>query len=197
MRSTANNRPWALQPNTVCSTFPENPVTNKLTGENKWEINLKCKLKEVTKGDACVIAILPNYTALDIHKENLFFTITYEDDSSEYDMLPIDIYNGQVIVLKIVHTPKKGLGIFINNVKMLEFDLTSKNIKSSKGTCVVLGSNTFSPNSNSKPSDLDLYDFKVYVNDVLESDHDFTNIIFNKSYDKTKNLNFLHTYNEG
>lgn len=197
MRSTANSKPWALQPSTVCSTFPEAPVTEFITGEYKWKIQLKCKLNVVDNGDACVLSILPSYIALDIHKQNLFFTITYEDDSSEYGMLPIDIVNGQVIDLSLIHEPNKALGIFINDVKMLEFNLVSKGIKTSDGTCVVIGSNTFFPNHQSKPSDLDLYEFKVYINDELKSDHDFKNIIFNKSYDKTENLNFLHTYNEG
>ena len=196
MRNTADGKCWSLEPSIVCDTFPEDPVNRYINGDHKWKIVLKCKLNEVQKGDACVLSILPSYIALDIHKENFFFTITYEDDSTEYDILPIDIYNGQRISITYEHTPKQNFSVFINNEEMINFDLTKKGIKSGVNSCVVIGSNTFISDHLSKPADLDLYEFKVYINDILECNHDFKNIIFNKSYDKTGNLNFLHTYNE-
>jgi hypothetical protein len=197
MISTANNRPWSLEPSIVCNTFPEDPINRYITGDYNWKVELDCTLNEVQKGDACVVSILPSYIALDIHKENFFFTISYEDDSTEYDILPIDIFNGQRVNISIEHSPKQNLIVFINNNEMVKFNLTSKGIKSGTNPCVVIGSNTFLADHLSKPSDLTLHGFKIYVEGELKSDHDFIQIIFNKSYDKTGNLNFLHTYNEG
>lgn len=196
MIPTASNRVWALEPNVICETFPSDPVTNYLNSVYKWKVKLGCTLNKVGSGDSCIISILPSYIALDIHKEKLYFTTSYGDNTSEYKEVLIPIHENLLLNISIEHIPNKNLVVFINNKEAVKFDLTSKSINVGTKTCVVIGSNTFLPTDQSRNSDLTLHNFSVTVNDVVKSDHDFKKIIFNKSYDKTENLNFLHTYNE-
>ena len=79
MKVIKNNIPWVLNPNIICEAFPEDPVTNYINGEYDWEIALDCILNQVDDKDSCLLSILPSYIALDIHKKQLFFTVTYSD----------------------------------------------------------------------------------------------------------------------
>jgi hypothetical protein len=58
---------------------------------------------------------------------------------------------------------------------------------------MVFGANSYSHiDENSNSTELKLYEFKLYEKSKLLVHHTFDEIIFNKSVDKTGNLNFIH-----
>jgi hypothetical protein len=185
--------PWILFPSSLCDTFPEVPATKVLSGEHDFEINLNCTLLDTVDINATVFAILPKYTGLDIHKNLLFFTVKFEDETSEYFQFPFIIYNGVDMELKLIHKSNRFLRIYINDEEQLNLDLKIKGLYRENNSCIVFGANSYNDcNENSNITELNLHEFSLLSKNKLLAHHTFDNIIFNKSVDKTGNLNFIH-----
>ena len=197
MKVIKNNIPWVLSPNIICEAFPEDPVTNYINGEYDWEITLDCILNQLDDRDSCLLSILPSYIALDIHKKQLFFTITYSDDTTEYKQIPVELSNKMNLNISIKHTPNNKLTVFIDKVEKCSFSLTEKPIKSNISSSVVIGSNTIKESTITKRANILITSFTVKLDGEVKALHLFDEYIFNKSIDKTGNLNFLHTYYNG
>ena len=186
-------KPWIFYPSSLCDTFPENPATKVLSGEYNFQIEMKITLLNTIDVNGTVFSILTNYTALDIHKNLLFFTIRFEDGTSKFYQFPFQIYNGVEIDFKLIHISKEYLKIFINNEEQLNVELNELSLYLDNSPCMVFGANSYSHiDENSNSTELKLHEFKLYEKSKLLAHHTFDEIIFNKSVDKTGNLNFIH-----
>ena len=197
MKIIKNNVPWVLNPSIICEAFPVDPITNYINGDHNWEVLLECTLNQVEEGDSCLLSILPSYIALDIHKKQLFFTITYFDDTTEYIQVPVELNNKMKLNISIKHIPNRKLAVFIDNIEKCYFNLKEKPTKGTISSSIVISSNTIKNTAITKRADISITSFKVKLNDEVKADHSFNEYIFNKSIDKTGNLNFLHTYYNG
>lgn len=185
--------PWIFYPSSLCDTFPENPATKVLSGDRNFQLELRCTLLDTIDTNGTVFCILPKYMGLDIHKNLLFFTIKFEDGSSNFYQFPFQISNGVEINLKMVHVPNNYLKITINNEEQLNLDLKELAMCTDESPCIVFGANSYSHiNENSNSTELYMYEFKLYEKTKLLAHHTFDEFIFNKSVDKTGNLNFIH-----
>ncbi len=186
-------KPWVFYPNGLCETFPEHPATKIISGEFDFRLEMKLTLLDTVDKNGTVFVILPKYTGLNIHKNMLFFTVYFEDGSSQYYQFPINIWNGIEIDLKLVHVPKKSLTIDINGLEQLNLDLTLLGLYQDSNPSIVFGADRFADiDENSNCAELDINEFKVYQNEKLLCHHTCHDFIFNKSVDITGNLNFLH-----
>jgi hypothetical protein len=185
--------PWIFYPSVLCDTFPENPATKILSGEYNFKIEMRLTLLDTLDKNATVFTILPKYCGLDIHKNMLFFTVRFEDDSSQFFQFPFAIHDGVEIDLKMVHVPKKSLIIFINDEVQLDLSLEKLGLYIDSNPCIVFGANSFSHvDETSNSTEMFIHEFKVYEKNKLITHHTCEDFIFNKSIDKTGNLNFLH-----
>jgi hypothetical protein len=185
--------PWIFYPSVLCDTFPENPATRVLSGNYNFQIEIRLTLLDTLDKNATVFAILPKYTGLDIHKNMLFFTIRYEDDSSQFYQFPFPIHDGAEIDMKITHVSKKYLKIYINEEEQLNINLETLGLYIDTNPCIVFGANNYNHVDNtSNSTELYMHEFKVYEKSNLLAHHTCDEFIFNKSVDKTGNLNFLH-----
>jgi hypothetical protein len=185
--------PWIFYPSSLCDTFPENPATKVLSGDRNFQLELKCTLLDTIDTNGTVFCILPKYMGLDIHKNLLFFTVKFEDETSKFYQFPFQISNGVDIDLKMIHVAKNYLKIFINNEEQLNLDLKDLGMCVDTNPCIVFGANSYSHiNETSNSTELRLYEFKLYEKSKLLAHHTFDEFIFNKSVDKTGNLNFIH-----
>lgn len=187
------NKPWIFYPSVLCDSYPENPANKIISGEYDFQIEMRITLLDTEDKNGTVFSILPKYTGLDIHKNLLFFTVKFEDESSQFYQFPFTIYNNVDIDLKMTHVSKKYLKITINDDEQLNLNLEKLGLYNDSNPCIVFGSNSFSHiNENSNCTELEMHEFKVYEKNKLLSHHTCDEFIFNKSVDKTGNLNFLH-----
>ena len=185
------NKTWLLDPNSICSTYPENPVNNYLNSDNNWSLELSCSLNVLTGNDETIFCILPNYIGLDIHKRTPYLSITYKEKGNVFYELPFNYIPGRIDTYKLEHSIKNGIGFYLNGIKIFNSPIIEQ-IKSELKQVAVIGSNTTNTNQKSaRNSDLTLYTFRVYVEDELVSDNNFSNTVTNKTIDQTGKLNFL------
>jgi hypothetical protein len=93
----------------------------------------------------------------------------------------------------MIHVSKKSLTIYINDEVQLDLSLEKLGLFIESNPCIVFGANSYSHvDENSNSTELYLHEFKVYEKSKLLAHHTCDDIIFNKSIDKTGNLNFLH-----
>jgi len=186
-------KPWIFYPSVLCDSFPKNPANKIISGQYNFQLEMRLTLLDTVDKNGTVFAILPKYTGLDIHKNILFFTVKFEDESSQFYQFPFHIYDGVDIDLKMVHVSKRYLKISINDEEQLNLDLKKLGLYKDPNPCIVFGANSFSHvDENSNCTDMDFHEFKVYERSKLLAHHTFDDIVFNKSVDKTGNLNFLH-----
>lgn len=182
-----------FHPKCLCDTFPENPATKILDGNHNFQIEMKITLLDTMDKNGTIFCFLPKYTGLDIHKNMLFFTVKYEDNSSNFYQFPFKISDGVEMNLKIVHVSKKYLKVLINEEEQLNLNLEVLGLYIDDNPCIVFGANRYTDmDENSNTTELHLYEFKLYEKTKLLAHHTFDEFIFNKSVDKTGNLNFIH-----
>lgn len=185
--------PWMFHPKCLCETFPENPATTILSGNRNFQMEMNLTLLDTVDKNGTIFCLLPNYTGLDMHKNMLFFTVKFEDASSKFYQFPFQISDGVQIDLKIIHVSKKYLKVYINEQEQLNLSLEDLGLYVDNNSCIVFGANRYTDvDENSNPSEFHLYEFKLYEKSELLAHHTFDEFIFNKSVDKTGNLNFIH-----
>lgn len=184
--------PWVFFPQGICDMFPENPGNLILTGDHYFKFELTFKLLEDTPDQKTLFAIIPRYTGLDLHKDNMVFTITY-DDSVEHIELPLLIKPFTVHKLKILHKPGEGMYLYLDGMLVLNINLTEKKLGVADKPHIIFGAGNFPRNGfNLNYVDVELQEFSLYDESTLISHHLFEEFIFNKSVDLTDNCNFLH-----
>lgn len=192
MVTTTGTKPWILDPNSICSTFPENPVNSYLNSNNNWSISLTCELNTLTGDDMTIFCILPHYLGLDIHKKTPYISITYVKSGNVFYELPFNYVEKRKDKYTIEHSTSKGVSFYLNDSLIFNSPIKEQ-IKSEPRQISIVGSNTsYTEKEAARNSDLILHSYEVYVDNVLLSDNDFSNTIMNKTIDRTGNLNFLY-----
>lgn len=184
---------WILKPTMVSNSYPEDNVLDYIKLDQKWDVEFEFKYLHDNQDDHVLIAFLPKFFTITIHKGYPFFSFNYVDGKIDFRQLlaPKPEY-GESNSVRVVNTPNKGVSVFMNNVKVL-FE-PFENVPKGLFECseIVLGSNTFLDSyEDTKDSKLIPVELKVSVGDELKCYHTFNNLIFDKSYDETGNLNYL------
>ena len=99
--------------------------------------------------------------------------------------------------ISIKHTPNRNLSVFIDNIEKCSFNLSEKSLETNTSSSVVISANTIKKSPITKRADISILSFKIKLDDEIKALHLFDEFIFDKSIDKTGNLNFLHTYYNG
>lgn len=192
MLTIKRGNPWVFFPQGICDMFPETPGNLLLTGDHYFKFELKFKLLEDTTDQKTLFAIIPRYTGLDIHESKLVFTITYEDGVDHLDM-PLVIKPFVNHSIKVLHKPKEAMYLYIDNMLMLNINLTKRKLGVAEKPHIIFGAGNFPKNGfNLNYVDVELQEFTLYDESSTLAHHLFKEFIFNKSVDLTDNCNFIH-----
>lgn len=185
--------PWLFWPNHICDTFPEKPGNQKLSGEHNFNLTLEVKVNEVIGQKGTIFCILPRYTALDIYSNKLLFTITQDNNKPSYEELDVKIYDGVILKVKIEHIKNKTFKVFIDGKEVFNWNLEKVPFGKATNPHIIFGAGNFPANGfNLNYTNLELYNFTLEDDTGIISNHSFKKFIFDKSYDISDNLNFIH-----
>ena len=183
--------PWIFWPSSICDSLPEKPANKFLNGNHSYSIDITLTLLDDSNLKKTIFSILPKYTGIDIDKENITLLVN-QGDNTDAHILPKVIYPYKKtnIILKYIYSEKMTLTI--NGILVKEISLT-KPIGFDEHPHIIFGAGNFPKNGfNLNYTDIDIHEFKFFVEDELVSHHDFEEFIFDKSVDKTENCNFIH-----
>lgn len=182
---------WTLFPESYCENFPETTVNSKLNKDYNWKIELEVMFEDLEEA-RWVFTVLPSFMGLQFHSNELYFTVTDEDSTTQEFGLLFKPQIGQQFKITVEHSKNRNLKVFINNKLKLILEFENKKISSDEKTYVVLNSLTEDKPDHPDIPKVVLISFLVYVENRLKAKHDFTNFIHDKSVDLTGNLNFLN-----
>ena len=192
MLSIKKGNPWVFWPSSICETFPENPSNLILSGEHSFEFSFDFILRDDSKEQKTVFALVPRFTGLDLFPNQTVITITY-DDGPQYYRLPTIIEPGKNVNVKFDHKPKEYFKVFINKEEVVNEVLTNKAFGKSDSPHIIIVAGNFPKNNfNLNYSDIDYLRFSVFQDGNILADHFFEERIFDKYVDITGNLNFIH-----
>ena len=190
MLEIKKSNPWIFWPSSICDTLPEKPANKILSGEHYFKLKISGEALNINNEKQTVFCILPEYTGLDISKNNLTLTITY-NTGPEYYILPSVIKDK--FEISIEHIPNHNITIFINEHKEQYKLSENKSFGSAPSPHIILGSGNFPKNNfNLNYASINLNSFTIKDSKEIITNHDFTNFIYDKSVDKTGNCNFIH-----
>lgn len=191
MLEIKKENPWIFWPSSICDTLPENPADKFLNGKHSYTIDLTFTLLDESFIKKSLFCILPKYTGIDIDKDCLTLLVGYEDRTDTH-ILPPSIYPHKKsnIILKYIYSEK--ISVSINGVLVKEIKLTEP-LGFDENPHIIFGAGNFPKNGfNLNYTDVNIHEFKFFVEDELVSHHDFDKFIFDKSFDKTEKCNFIH-----
>jgi len=184
--------PWLFWPSHICGTFPENPANKILTGNQEFELFVDVKLNKTEGVVGTLFTLLPHYTAMDIYKGRLLFTMMNEDKVTTCWDIPQPLYDDLRLRILWKHIPNQSFTVFINSREVQRVDLKEKSFAIENDPHIIFGAGNFPKNNfNLNYTDIELYEFKVTQNELL-CHHTFEEYIFDKSVDITDNCNFIN-----
>lgn len=195
MINISRRHPWALWPNSICPSFLTNPAADRLQGDQYWKIDVDFEYTGLNMGlQKDIFCIVPKYTGLSIFEKRVFIGVGHEDQ---------DDWHGTEIFIEpqvrekwtFEHFPKEKIHILRNQEVVLEYDLVERPlgiIPAPHEPVLFIGTDKHIVNDQSTETDIVLYEFKISVEEGVICHHDWSEIIHNKSVDKTGNCNFLY-----
>ena len=190
MLNISKGHPWIFWPSSICDTYPANPCNKILDGKSSFNLNLDI---EFTDKDGSLFAILPHFTGLEIENKTLKFTFTYNSGAVKYNILDYSVNPNNRAKITLEHKKDEYFKITVNRKNLLLIDLTKDRFKENPDPHIIFGASNFPKNKfNLKYNDIKLHNFKVKQNNKILSHHKFEKFIFDKSFDLTNNLNFIH-----
>ena len=190
MLNIKEGNPWVFWPSSICDTFPDNPGNKILHGDSSFTMTVDLSFKD-TKGG--LICILPHYTALEVDKKQLKFSLTYNSNKLVVKYLDYKVKNHNRCKIIFEHLKDEYFKLFVNKVNYLTLDLTKDKFKVENDPHIIFGANNFPQNKlNLLYNNINLYEFKLQQGNEVLSHHKFKKFIYNKSYDLSNNLNFIH-----
>ena len=190
MLSINKGEPWIFWPSSICDTLPTNPSNKLLTGNQYFKIKLTGEVLEPSDEVQTLFCILPEYTGLNLHKDKLTFTLTYNTGAKYYE-LPLLIKDKFEIVIE--HIPYSSFNIFINEHKETYKLSKNESFGFSQNPHIIFGAGNFPENGfNLNYTKLNLNTFILENEKEIITNHDFKEFIHDKSVDKTGNCNFIH-----
>lgn len=183
--------PWIFWPSSICDSLPENPGDRFLNGKHSYKLEMEFTLLDESNIKKTIFSILPKYSGIDIDNNCIIFLVGKEDDT-ETHVLPALILPHKKTNIVFKYTYSEKITLTINDILVKEILLTEP-LGFDKNPHIIFGAGNFPKNGfNLNYTDIDFHEFKLYVDDILLSHHDFKEFIFDKSVDKTQNCNFIH-----
>jgi len=194
MLHISKGNPWVFWPNHICDTFPINPANKQLRGDKNFTLTLDVTINKVKDEIGTILTLLPRYTAIDIYKGRLLFTITKEDEQAKYFDLPTTIHDGVDLKIQWKHISREYFEVFINREKVLHVPLQDMGFGIAENPHIIFGAGNFPKNGfNLNYTDITLHYFTIDdAHNKTLCQHKFKKYIFDKSFDLTDNCNFIH-----
>lgn len=190
MLSISKGEPWVFWPSSICDSFPTNPCNKLLDGNSSFTISMDISFSD---SNGCLFSILPHYTALEVSNKTLQFIFSYDTNEVRHEFLNFVVNKQNRCKITLDHLKNKHFKILINRKNLLTLNLTNKKFKVEQDPHIIFGASNFPKNKvNLNYNNIELYDFKIKQDNKVLSHHNFKKFIFDKSYDITGNLNFLH-----
>lgn len=192
MRNIKADETWALWPTKICPSFHDLAANQMISGNHNFVLEFEFRINSINGERGTILSVNPNYFVLHYYNEYLSAVHMANNGSPTHNVhqdIPYKIKLGQTHKLKIENLDNSGFFVYIDDEKVV----STENFVTTNDPQIFLGSERFpwlSPDLNS--CDLDLFDFRIYHNNVLVCEHDFENIIHNKFVDLTNNCNFIH-----
>ena len=185
--------PWVFWPSHICDTFPENPANKILTGAHSFNLYLDFTLKNTADIIGTIFTLLPHYTALDIYKGTMLFTLMNKEKETKYENLDVEVKDDANYKFKLEHIKDQVIRIFINNRKVYEKELQSEGFAIETDPHIIFAAGNFPKNNfNLNYLNLDLHEFYIEQDSKIIAHHKFEEYIFDKSVDITGNCNFIN-----
>ena len=192
MTNIKTDETWVLWPTKICPSFYDLAGNQLISGNHNFTLEFEFRINRVNGERGTILSVNPNYFVLHYYDEYLSAVHMANNESPVHNLHQDIVYTiklNQIHKLKIVNLDSSDFFVYIDGKKVV----ATQNFVTTNDAQIFLGSETFpwnSPDLNS--CDMDLFDFKLYHNDVLVCHHDFNNIIHNKFVDLTNNCNFIH-----
>ena len=191
MLEIRKGNPWIFWPSSICDTFPINPADKLLNGKYSYKIDITLTLLDDTPTKRTLFSILPKYSGLDIDDGCMVFLLG-KKHTTETFVLPPLIHPNKKTNIILNYTYSKMVSLIIDGVLVKEI-LLDEPLGFDENPHIIFGAGNFPKNGfNLNYTDLNLHEFKLWIDGELKSEHDFDKFIFDKSYDKTENCNFIH-----
>ena len=193
MLEIRKEHPWILWPDSICNTFPENPVNRLLDGNHEYTVELDLELKEIGEDRRTLFCILPEFLSIDIEGDNSIFSYT-TNSKTKYITFPSSLFIPESRTkISLKYVPENFIKLFINNIMVLDISISGQKISYDPSPHLIFGAGNFPKNDfNLNYSEYDLYEFKILDKTTLVCHHTFDKFIHDKSFDLTDNCNFIH-----
>lgn len=184
--------PWVFWPSSICDTFPEKPGNKILSGDQYFKLTFKLTLKDSSKDQKTLFALVPRFTGLDLYEDKMILTVTCEDGPTYID-LPLLVHPEKEVIISIEHTPKENFRLFIDNNIVHQESLKQRVFGLADNPHVLIGAGNFPKNDfNLNYTEFNLHEFILEDETEIVSHHTFEQFIFDKSVDITGKCNFIH-----
>ena len=191
MLEIKKGNPWIFWPSSICDSLPEIPADKFLNGKHSYVIDITLTLTDNLPTKRTLFSILPKYTGLDIDDGCLTFLLTTESETEIFSLPSVIVPNKKTNII-LSYTYSERISLVVDGVILKEITLNEP-LGFDENPHIIFGAGNFPKNGfNLNYTDINLHEFKFWVDDKLQSDHDFEKFIFDKSYDKTEKCNFIH-----
>ena len=183
--------PWIMWPNSMVENFIENPANRVFDYEKDFLFKLVFSLPNPITEKSTLFSKLPSYFGIDLEVEGMTFIVSYKTRQTEY----VHVKHKWQIKTDyelVIGRKEKELYFFVNRENILNFTLRDK-LSSDSTSHIIFGAGNFPKNGfNLNYLDVDLQKLQIFQENTLIAEHDFDIFIYNKSFDKTENCNFIH-----
>ena len=192
MLEIRKGEPWIFWPSSICDTFPIEPANKKLNGEHSFLIDFDFTLLDDAFDKKTIFSLLPMYSGYDVDKGCDIFL--YNDgEKTHTKVLPNLVKPNIKTNIKFEYIYKESIELYVNNLKQARIGLKNKTLGYSDSPHIIFGAGNFPKNNfNLNYTDINLHEFKLFVDGQLVSHHLFDKFIHDKSFDITENCNFIH-----
>lgn len=195
MINISRRHPWALWPNSICPAFLDKPAVDRLQGDQYWKIDVTFSYVDKNMHrQKDIFCIVPKYTGLSIHEKRIFIGVGHEDKDDWHGTNEFIEPNSKEH-FTFEHFPKDKLVVYRNGVKTFEYSLVMRPlavVEAPQEPIVFIGTDRHIVHDQDEAIDITIYDFKITVEEGVICEHDWSEIIHDKSVDKTGNCNFLY-----
>jgi len=179
---------WAFWPSSICENFSDKIANKYISGEYDFEIYTKFSVEEDVDQRLTIISMLPTYVSYDLYNQWVNGIVVNTDDGVTGTQLEGLVKQGKIHELVWKNKKNSYFEVILDS----EIIHITKNFPMNKEMQILFGAgNIPSHEGNHNYCALNLYEFKITVNNELLSYHTFDKFIENKSVDITGNCNFI------
>jgi hypothetical protein len=183
--------PWIMWPDSMVENFIENPANKVFDCDKDFLFKLIFSLPNPITEKSTLFSKLPSYFGIDLEVDGMTFIVSYETGQTEYVYIKHKWETNTDYEL-VIGRKEKELYFFVNRENVLNFTLRDR-LSSDSTSHIIFGAGNFPKNGfNLNYLDVDLKKLQIFQENALIVEHDFDIFIYNKSFDKTENCNFIH-----